>query len=142
MVIVNNSLYFKNTIGDISAVDINEGELLWQLPTQTSLINEVAFSLETSDLVTDGNSLFFSNNENQFFSIDLETGRLNWKNKVLPLISNDFLKNHQLYQKKPNFRDHIFQHSFFKQAMFKENVKKFFFEYEYVEINIIYIITQ
>jgi len=82
MVIVNNSLYFKNTIGDISAVDINEGELLWQLPTQTSLIYEAAFSLETSDLVTDGNSLFFSNNENQFFSIDLGTGSLNWKNKV------------------------------------------------------------
>ena len=82
MVIVNNSLYFKNTIGDISAVDINEGQLLWQLPTQTSLIYEATFSLETSDLVTDGNSLFFSNNENQFFSIDLGTGILNWKNKV------------------------------------------------------------
>ena len=82
MVIVNNSLYFKNTIGDISAVDINEGQLLWQLPTQTSLIYEATFSLETSDLVTDGNSLFFSNNENQFFSIDLGTGSLNWKNKV------------------------------------------------------------
>ena len=82
MVIVKDLLYFKNSLGDISAVDINEGELLWQLPTQSSLIYEAAFSLETSDLVTDGNTLFFSNNKNQFFSIDLETGSFNWENKV------------------------------------------------------------
>ncbi len=82
MVIVNELLYFKNSIGDISAVDLNQGELLWQLPTQSSLIYEASFSLETSDLVTDGNALFFSNNKNQFFSIDLDTGTFNWKNKV------------------------------------------------------------
>ena len=51
MVIVNNLLYFKNSTGDISAVDIKQGELLWQLPTQSSLIYEAAFSLETSDLI-------------------------------------------------------------------------------------------
>ena len=82
MIIVNDLLYFKNSIGDISAVDIKEGELLWQLPTQNRLIYEAAFSLETSDLITDGKTLFFSNNKNQFFSIDLETGSLNWENKV------------------------------------------------------------
>ena len=82
MVIVNDLMYFKNSIGDISAVDINEGELLWQLPTQSSLIYEAAFSLETSDLITDGNTLFFSNNKNQFFSIDLGTGSFNWENQV------------------------------------------------------------
>ncbi len=82
MVIVNDSLYFNNSIGDISAVSINDGELLWQLPTQSSLIYESAFSLETSDLITDGITLFFSNNKNQFFSIDLATGSFNWENKV------------------------------------------------------------
>jgi len=82
MVIVNNLLYFKNSIGDISAVDIKKGELLWQLPTRSSLIYEAAFSLETSDLITDGKTLFFSNNKNQFFSIDLGTGSFNWENKV------------------------------------------------------------
>ena len=82
MVIVNDQLYFKNSIGDISAVDINRGELLWQSPTRSSLIYEAAFSLETSDLITDGNTLFFSNNKNQFFSIDLRTGSFNWENKV------------------------------------------------------------
>mgnify|MGYP001255999873 FL=1 len=82
MVIVNDLLYFKNSIGDISAVSIDKGELLWQLPTQSSLIYQAAFSLETSDLITDGNALYFSNNKNQFFSIDLGTGSFNWENKV------------------------------------------------------------
>ena len=82
MVIVDDSLYFNNSIGDISAVNINQGELLWQLPTQSSLIYESAFSLETSDIITDGKTLFFSNNKNQFLSIDLESGGFNWENKV------------------------------------------------------------
>ncbi len=82
MVIVNDFLYFNNSIGDITAVNIKQGELSWQLPTQSSLIYESAFSLENSDIITDGYTLFFSNNENQFFSIDLETGSVNWENKV------------------------------------------------------------
>ena len=82
MVIVDEKIFFNNSIGDISAVDINKGELLWQLPTQSSLIYESAFSLETSDIVSDKNTLFFSNNENEFYSIDIISGRFNWKNKV------------------------------------------------------------
>ena len=82
MVIVNDLLYFNNSIGDISAVDNSKGELLWQLPTQSSLIYEAAFSLETSDIIADKNNLFFSNNKNQFFSIDLATGSFNWENKI------------------------------------------------------------
>ena len=82
MVILNSSLYVKNSIGDISAVDLDKGELIWQLPTQSSLIYEAAFSLETSDIITDGNTLFFSNNKNQIFSVDLDTGSFNWENKV------------------------------------------------------------
>ena len=82
MVIANGLLYFNNSIGDISAVDIEKEELLWQLPTQSSLIYEAAFSLETSDLITDSNTLFFSNNKNKFFSIDLGTGSFNWENKI------------------------------------------------------------
>jgi len=82
IVIVNDVIYFNNSIGDISAVDIKKGELLWQLPTQSSLIYESAFSLETSDIITDSASLFFSNNKNQLFSIDLGSGSFNWENKV------------------------------------------------------------
>ena len=82
MVIVKGLLYFNNSIGDISAVDINKGQLLWQLPTQSSLIYEAAFSLETSDIIADSNTLYFSNNKNKFYSIDLKTGSFNWENKI------------------------------------------------------------
>ncbi len=95
MVIVNNLIYFNNSIGDISAVNIDTAELLWQLPTQSSLIYEAAFSLETSDIITDSNSLFFSNNKNQFFSIDLGSGSFNWENKansnLKPTLVGDYL---------------------------------------------------
>ena len=82
IVIQNETLYFNNSLGDISAVNIDKGELLWQLPTQSSLIYQSAFSLETSDLISDSKSLFFSNNRNQLFSIDLASGSFNWENKV------------------------------------------------------------
>ncbi len=82
MVIIDNNVYFINSLGDISAVDIENGELIWQLPTQSSLLYEGSFSLENSDIISDGKSLFFSTNNNQFFSIDFKTGTFNWKNKI------------------------------------------------------------
>tara|TARA_B100001123_G_scaffold407697_1_gene500168 strand:- start:1694 stop:2944 length:1251 start_codon:yes stop_codon:yes gene_type:complete len=82
LVISDNKLYFNNSIGDISAVDINNGSLLWQTPSQKSLIYEEAFSLQTSDLITDKKSIFFSNNKNDFFSLDIGNGIINWKQKI------------------------------------------------------------
>ena len=82
MVIHENKIYFNNSLGDITAVDINEGQLLWQLPTQSSLIYESAFSLQTSDIIADADKLYFSNNKNQFFSIDLRSGSFDWENKI------------------------------------------------------------
>ena len=82
MVIVEDVIYFNNSLGDISAVRINDGELLWQLPTQSDVLYESAFSLETSDIITDNKDLFFSNNKNQFFSIDIKSGSFNWENSV------------------------------------------------------------
>ena len=82
MVIVEDVIFFNNSLGDISAVRINDGELLWQLPTQSDVLYESAFSLETSDIITDKKNLFFSNNKNQFFSIDIKSGSFNWENNV------------------------------------------------------------
>ena len=82
MVIVEDVIYFNNSLGDISAVKIDDGALLWQLPTQSDLLYESAFSLETSDIITDKKDLFFSNNKNQFFSIDIKSGSFNWQNNV------------------------------------------------------------
>ena len=94
MVIVDEIIYFNNSIGDISAVDLNKGELVWQLPTQSSLIYESAFSLQTSDIITDENSLFFSNNNNQFFSIDIKTGSFNWENKINSNLRSTLVDNY------------------------------------------------
>ena len=55
---------------------------MWQLPTQNTLVYESAFSLETSDIITDNKTLFFSNNQNQLFSLDLSTGSFNWQAKI------------------------------------------------------------
>ena len=82
MVIVEDVIYFNNSLGDISAAQIDDGELLWQLPTQSDVLYESAFSLETSDIISDKKDLFFSNNKNQFFSIDIKSGSFNWENNV------------------------------------------------------------
>ena len=82
LVIIDNKIYFNNSSGDISAVDILSGELLWQMPTQSSLTSGQNFSLKTSDIIGDKKSLYFSNNKNKFFSLDIQTGLLNWQQKI------------------------------------------------------------
>ena len=94
IVIIDNTIYFNNSIGDISAADINSGELLWQLPTQSNLIYESAFSLETSDIITDKNYLYFSNNNNQFYSVDIKTGNFKWQNKVNSNLRPTLIENY------------------------------------------------
>ena len=39
LIIINDMVIFSNSIGDITAVDIKTGLILWQLPTQSSNIN-------------------------------------------------------------------------------------------------------
>ena len=43
IVIIDKKIYFNNSVGDISAVEISTGNLLWQTPTQNSLILENTF---------------------------------------------------------------------------------------------------
>ena len=82
LIILNDNVIFNNSIGDITAVDIETGLITWQLPTQSSSIINETYNFKTSKLVSDGNSVFFSNNKNQFYSIDLKTGTTNWINEV------------------------------------------------------------
>ena len=76
------NIYFNNSIGDITAVDIKSGQLVWQLPTQNNNISLNAFQLSNSELVINDGTIFFSNNKNEFYSIDAVTGLLNWKNEI------------------------------------------------------------
>ena len=80
--IQNENVYFNNSIGDITAVNLKSGQLVWQLPTQNSNINKNAFQLSSSKLVINENSIFFSNNKNKFYSIDTTTGLINWINEI------------------------------------------------------------
>jgi len=82
MVIVDKKVYFNNSLGDISAVDIKTGQLLWQIPTQNTLNYDGGFFLKNSDIIADKNTLYFSNNKNEFFSFDIKTGTLNWEQKI------------------------------------------------------------
>ena len=76
------SIYFNNSIGDITSVDLKSGQLVWQLPTQNNNISQNAFQLSNSELVINENTIFFSNNKNEFYSIDTTTGLINWKNEI------------------------------------------------------------
>ena len=95
LAIINNQVIFNNSIGDITAVDISSGLIIWQLPTQSSNIINQTYNFKLSNLVSDGKSIFFSNNRNEFYSVDIKTGSLNWKNdissKLTPIILDEFI---------------------------------------------------
>jgi outer membrane protein assembly factor BamB len=80
--IKDKNIYFNNSIGDITAVNLKSGQLVWQLPTQSNNSIKYAFQLSNSKLVIHKDSILFSNNKNEFYSIDTTTGLVNWKNEI------------------------------------------------------------
>ncbi len=78
IILKDEIVFFINNLGDVTALDVNNGSLVWQTPTQSSLIYQEAFSLENSDLVFENDTIYFSNNKNEFFSIDARTGIIKW----------------------------------------------------------------
>jgi len=82
IVLDKKNIYFNNSIGDVTAVDIKSGQLVWQLPTQNNNISQNAFQLSNSELVINENTIFFSNNKNEFYSIDTITGLVNWITEI------------------------------------------------------------
>ncbi len=95
LVIKGELVFFINSIGDLTALNINNGSLFWQTPSQSNLIYQDAFTLENSDLVFANDSIYFSNNKNELFSVDARTGTVNWKqtvNSILtPVIVDDIV---------------------------------------------------
>ncbi len=86
-------VFFINNIGDITALNINNGSVFWQTPTQSNLIYQDAFTLENSDLVFANNSIYFSNNKNELYSIDAKTGMINWKQTVNSTLAPTIIEN-------------------------------------------------
>ena len=82
LIILDGKVIFTNSVGAITAVDIEYGSLIWQTHTQSTSIYAESFFLKTSDIIAEANSILFSNNKNQFFSLDSKTGFINWKQKI------------------------------------------------------------
>ena len=95
IIIVKDKVFFNNSVGDISAADIETGNLVWQSPTQSNLILEDSFSLKTSDLVATNDFIIVSNNRNLLLSLDINSGSINWEQKInthlRSSIVNDFI---------------------------------------------------
>jgi len=90
-----DKVLFNNSVGDISAVDINSGNLIWITPTANKLNLIQPYLLKISDLVIHDSSVVFSNNNHEFLSIDINTGFINWTQKIntyiRPAIVNDLI---------------------------------------------------
>ena len=82
IIIRDQIVFFINNLGDVTALNAEDGSLVWQTPTQTNTIYQDAFSLENSDLVFEKNTIYFSNNKNEFFSIDSRTGIIKWGQSI------------------------------------------------------------
>ena len=95
LIIIDNMVIFSNSIGDITAADIETGLIIWQLPTQSSNIINETYNFKISKLVSDGKSIYFSNNKNEFYSVDVKTGITNWINEInsnlTPIIIDNLL---------------------------------------------------
>ena len=95
LIIDGELIIFTNSIGDVTAVDIDSGLITWQLPTQSSSIINETYNFKVSKLVSDNESIYFSNNKNEFYSIDVKTGTTNWINEInsnlTPIISGNLI---------------------------------------------------
>ena len=95
LIINNNKVFFTNSIGDVTAVNILDGKTIWQTPTQRNISFGSTYFLKLSDIISDENSIFVSNNNDQFFSIDLLTGSINWKqnfsSELRPALIGEYL---------------------------------------------------
>jgi len=95
LILKDDKVYFTNSIGDVTAVNISNGKIVWQAPTQSNITFGSTFFLKLSDIVSDETSIFFSDNNDQFYSLDLLTGSTNWKqdfsSDIRPALIDDYL---------------------------------------------------
>ena len=95
LILKDDKVYFTNSIGDVTAVNTSNGNIVWQAPTQSNISFGSTFFLKLSDIVSDETSIFFSDNNDQFYSLDLLTGSINWKQEfssdIRPALIDDYL---------------------------------------------------
>ncbi|MDC3054896.1 PQQ-like beta-propeller repeat protein [Candidatus Pelagibacter sp.] len=97
VIIKDDIVYSLNNLGDLTALNVNDGSLVWQTPTQSNEIFLNAFSLKNSEMILNNETIYFSNNKNELFSIDSTTGIVKWKQTVnsslKPTISENYIFN-------------------------------------------------
>ena len=97
IVIKDDIVYSLNNLGDLTALNITDGSLVWQTPTQSNEIFLNAFSLKNSEMILNNETIYFSNNKNELFSVDSRTGIVKWKQTVnsslKPTISENYIFN-------------------------------------------------
>ena len=94
LILNNDKIFFSNSIGDVTAVNISNGKVIWQTPTQSNVSFGSTYYLKLSDIVSDNDSIFVSNNNNQFFSIDILSGTINWKQDFSSQLRSTIISNY------------------------------------------------
>ena len=90
---IRDRVYSLNNLGDLTALNINDGSLVWQTPTQSNEIFLNAFSLKNSEMILMNETIYFSNNKNDLFSIDARTGIVKWKQTVNSSLKSTISEN-------------------------------------------------
>ena len=93
IIIQNGLVIYIDTFGDINALDLNTGNLIWQTQTINEDIFESAFLLKSSRLVYEGETLFVSNNQNKFFAIDSRNGSIKWVQTINSYLEPSIIEN-------------------------------------------------
>jgi len=93
LIIQNGLVIFIDTFGDINALDINSGNLVWQSQTINEDIFESAFLLKSSRLVSDQDTIYVSNNQNKLFAIDSNNGLIKWEQSVNSYLEPTIIDN-------------------------------------------------
>ena len=90
---MKEKVIFINTFGDISALDLNTGSLIWQSQTINEDIYENAFLLKSSKLVYHNETIYISNNQNKFFAIDTRNGFIKWEQNINSYLPPSIIEN-------------------------------------------------
>ena len=88
-------VFVINSSGDLYKINIENGEIIWSIPSTDNLMKYETNFFATSDIVIDKNAVIFSNIFSNTYSINLKTGLINWKNnirsKITPIIIDDYV---------------------------------------------------
>ena len=99
LIIHQNKIFFNNSIGDITAVNVDSGDIIWQTPTQSSLLYRDILSLKLSDLVSDGKSIYVITSNNEMLDL-IKQGQAVFGISLGPIHTETEAEIHSLYPEK------------------------------------------